>query len=615
MRSLSMRRFFTGVTLSAWLVFGQIPAGFGQSATDYILFHQVKVFDGHRFSGPSDVLIKDGKVQAIGPHLERPPQAQVIEGAGMTLLPGLIDAHVHVFQKDALVQALVFGVTTVLDMFSAIRFSKAIERDQAQGKDLNAADLRTAGTLVTAPGGHGTEYGLAIPTISDSKDAQAFVDARIAEGSDYIKLIDDDALEYGITKPTPTLSKEMMAAVIAAAHKRGMLTVVHIGSLQQARDAIEAGADGLAHLFIGDHSDPDFGRFVAAHHAFVVPTLSVLNSICGKPKDALANDPRIKSALLPSDDAALKGGFGFKTKLSCSGAEQAIKQLEQAGVPILAGTDSPNPGTAFGASLHGELELLVQAGLTPTEALEAATSAPAKAFRLNDRGLIAPGMRADLVLVKGDPETDITATRDISAVWKAGVRDDRESTLAAVKKATDDLLTAAKAPPPAGSESGLVSNFDDLTAKANYGQWMVSTDQVAGGKSTAKMEVVQGGAAGSKGALHATGEVAAGLPYAWSGVMFSPGARIMSPVNLSSKKTIRFWAKGDGKAYRIMLLTQSGGQIPAMQSFTAGPEWKQFQFTINSFSGADAHDLMAIVFAAGLPAGTFELYLDEVRIE
>ncbi len=94
--------------------------------------------------------------------------------------------------------------------------------------------------------------------------------------------------------------------------------------------------------------------------------------------------------------------------------------MRDAGVPILAGTDAPAPGSWNGASLHQELELLVKAGLSPSEALSAATSVPARTFGLKDRGLIAPGLRADLVLVHGDPTRDITSTRDIVAVWKAG---------------------------------------------------------------------------------------------------------------------------------------------------------------------------------------------------
>lgn len=106
-------------------------------------------------------------------------------------------------------------------------------------------------------------------------------------------------------------------------------------------------------------------------------------------------------------------------------AMDAILPLANAHVSILAGTDAGNPGTAPGASLHGELEYLVEAGLTPLQALGAATSANAKGFRLSDRGRIAPGMRADLVLVRGNPAEDIRATRDIEEIWKAGVPVDR----------------------------------------------------------------------------------------------------------------------------------------------------------------------------------------------
>jgi imidazolonepropionase-like amidohydrolase len=104
-----------------------------------------------------------------------------------------------------------------------------------------------------------------------------------------------------------------------------------------------------------------------------------------------------------------------------------VARLRQAQVPVLAGSDAPNPGTAHGISLHRELELLVRAGLSPLEALRAATSTPARAFHLSDRGRIAVGLRADLVLVDGDPTTDILATRAIRTVWKLGRAVDREA--------------------------------------------------------------------------------------------------------------------------------------------------------------------------------------------
>jgi imidazolonepropionase-like amidohydrolase len=105
----------------------------------------------------------------------------------------------------------------------------------------------------------------------------------------------------------------------------------------------------------------------------------------------------------------------------------AIPPLAAAHVRILAGTDAGNPGTAPGISMHGELEYLVTAGLTPEQALAAATSVFADTFHLTGRGRIALGLRADLVLVNGDPTADITATRDIVEVWKQGIPVNRES--------------------------------------------------------------------------------------------------------------------------------------------------------------------------------------------
>ena len=173
-------------------------------------------------------------------------------------------------------------------------------------------------------------------------------------------------------------------------------------------------------------------------------------------------------------------------------------------------------------------------------------------------------------------------------------------------------------PPPAGSESGVVSTFDDGKVAANYGFWMVSTDAMAGGKSTATIEVVQPGANGSKGALQVTGEIVlGGAQFSWGGVMFAPGSAPMEPVNLSSKKSISFWAKGDGKTYTLVVLTQArSGQngMPAMTSFVAGSEWKQYEFPFTLFQ-TDGSDLAGLTFAHGGQPGKFQFEIDEVEIK
>jgi imidazolonepropionase-like amidohydrolase len=587
---------------------------FSTGAFSQALFiENVRVFDGTRVLDKANVLIEGGVIRAVGPRVPKPAGAEVLDGSGKTLLPGLIDAHVHAY-GDALKQALPFGVTTVLDMFTDHKFVAQIKKEEAEGKDRDVADIRSAGILVTAPGGHGTEYGIKIPTITDASEAQTFVDARVAEGSDYIKLVYDDGREYG-RGARPTLSIATMKAVIEAAHKRGKLAVVHIGTEEQARDAIGAGADAIVHLFVGSTSGADFGAFVAKHHAFVIPTFSVLFAICGDPFDAaLAKDSRLEPLLLSAATRSLQASFTLPAKLSCDGAAQAVKQLKAAHVPILAGTDAGNPGTTYGASEHGEMAALVRAGLTPVEALQAATSVPARCFHLDDRGEIAPGKRADLLLVNGDPTKNIEATRDIAAVWKQGFRYDLAAYRAGVKAAKDKVKAQASAPAPAGSESGLVSDFDSGDKPAAlFGSWTVSTDSLAGGKSIAQMRVVPNGANGSKGALAVSGEVIAGFAAPWAGVMFSPGAGMMQPANLSGKKEIGFWAKGEAHAYRLMVFAESLGFMPAQKTFEVTPEWKEFTFPLAAFQGVDAHGIMGIVFCGGPAPGKFEFELDEVR--
>jgi len=215
-----------------------------------------------------------------------------------------------------------------------------------------------------------------------------------------------------------------MQALVAAAHNSGKVAVVHVLSEQQARDAIEAGADGLAHLFIGDSVSADFAALAAMRHVFVIPTLSALYPDCGKSNgSAILADPNLGTHI----NEEFRNWIGVtkpdpSANHLCVAADEAVRQLSQAGVSLLTGTDAPASGATYGASVHGGLDLLVHDGLTPTQALAAATSVPARVFRLSDRGRISPEMRADLLLVQGDPTKNILDTRNIVAVWKRGVR-------------------------------------------------------------------------------------------------------------------------------------------------------------------------------------------------
>ena len=275
--------------------------------------------------------------------------------------------------------------------------------------------------------------------------------------------------------------------------------------------------------------------------------------------------------------------------------------LHEKGVPILAGTDAPNPGTTHGASIHRELRLLVDSGLTPAAALAAATSAPARAFNLKDRGRIARGLRADLVLVNGDPTRDILATRDIAAIWKRGERLDRPR-------------GAAETPAPvAAAGDGAISDFDSGdTPSARFGAgWQVSTDSFMGGKSTAELRIVKGGARQSAGALDVTGTINAGAAFTWAGAMFFPAPTPMTAVDLSKFKEVVFWAKGDGAEFQVMIFATRLGNIPASRPFRATADWKEIALPFADF-GVDGSDLRGVLFSATEP-GPFRFTIDDVR--
>lgn len=574
----------------------------------------VSIFDGFRLLPRRTVVIRDGILSAMGEDIAIPVEAQVIDGTGQTLLPGLIDAHTHVIFASSLRQALMFGVTTELDMFMDYRIAREIKQRHAADQMLDMADLRSAGTLATAPGGHGTEYGMSIPTICEPEDAERFVDARISEGSDYIKIIYDSRRAYGMN--IPTLSKATMAALVAAAHARGKLAIVHALRLQDARDAIEVGVDGLAHLFIDQAPDSGFGHFLASHRAFMIPTLAMLENLSDVSQSAsLAVDIHLAPYLSKEDISGLKSASPYKTNAHFSyvTAQETIRQLKASGVPILAGTDAPNPGTLHGVSMHRELELLVQAGLTPVEALIAATSASASVFGLVDRGRIAPGLRADLLLVRGDPTSNIQATRDIVGIWKRGIQVVRHTCQAVLEQRQTE---ARRRPAPVGSESGAISDFEDGTTRTAFGiGWSISTDNAPGGGSTASFKVVPDGANGGKGSLFITGEIASKLQFAWAGAIFFPGSTPWSPANLSNKKALTFWTKGDGKAYRVMLFAESPQAMPEILSFVAGSQWQKFSFTFTQFGKIGGHDLLGVLFAADRTPGQFAFHIDDVRFE
>ncbi|MEV0151815.1 MULTISPECIES: amidohydrolase family protein [unclassified Nonomuraea] len=398
------------------------------------LIRGVRLFDGERTLPHTDVLIVDDLIAEP----DGGPADVVIDGAGRTLLPGLIDAHTHV-SDGMLAQALTFGVTTELDMF-CLPGNLARQRRLAAERD-DVADLRSAGVLATAPSGHPSQIMAAeseapawlgdavgpFDTIGDAGRAKEFVEARLAEGIDYLKIVIDDGRTAGLD--LPVLGPDVVAALVEAGHAAGLRTIAHVATARDTVIALEAGIDGLAHVF--HHSEPgdppveDLAARIAAHGVFVITTLTYIETIAQDPAGVeLVRDERIAARLSERDRAAIDRDHSAVPVHpdGVAHARRATAALHEAGVVLLAGTDANFFAPVHGAAMHRELLMLTQSGLSPEAALAAATSAPARAFGLADRGRVAPGLRADLLLVDGDPTSDITATRAVAEVWRRGVR-------------------------------------------------------------------------------------------------------------------------------------------------------------------------------------------------
>ncbi len=388
----------------------------------------VRIFDGKVLIDATTARFDDTGILSVG---EAPPAtdgaaATIVDGSGGTLLPGLIDAHTHLL-PGALQQALAFGVTTELDMFSKPELLQELRAEYDAGSAM--ADFRSAGIGATAPGGHPSMMYAPFPTVTGPAGAERFVADRKAEGSDYFKVFydGDSPNPWG----SPRLDRPTMAALVGAAHRHGMTVAAHSTSAHGLADLVDAGADVIQHVPLDRELDDALLAKMAANGVALTPTMATLEHVCGRDGGTeVADDPDLAPFLGEFWSNSLRRGvqpWSHDEVPDIRTAEHNVRCAAGAGVRLLAGTDCPNPGTVHGASLHHELEVLVGSGLSPVQALRTATSGPASSYGLTDRGRIAAGLRADLLLVDGDPTADIRATRKIRRIWHGGRPVDRAS--------------------------------------------------------------------------------------------------------------------------------------------------------------------------------------------
>ncbi len=378
------------------------------------------VFDGERFRRTNVHVVGE----TIAGFVDSPPSgARIVDGAGQTLLPGLIDGHVHIgMTVEHLERFLAFGVTTVIDQFGPPELIATLRATDVDPEGLGRASLFGAGTLATVPNGHGTEYGIPIPTLESPDQAQAFVAARKQEGSDFLKIVfDTSEIDVsGTPAKAPTLSFETVRALVDAAHNQGLVVAVHTGGCEDIRRVLDTDVDVIMHGCAMREGDT-LPSALADKKRFFNPTLAVQLRPCGMEYwIPMVGDAEIAARLSEEE----RGRLGKDRKdhdTACSeGRLRLVGEAAKRGVRLIAGPDSPNRRIPVGASLLAEIDLLHQAGASVEQALAAATSNPADAFHLADRGRIAPGLRADLLLVEGDASRSPRALWHTRRVWKAG---------------------------------------------------------------------------------------------------------------------------------------------------------------------------------------------------
>ncbi len=378
------------------------------------------------------------------------PEGATVENiSGRFLIPGLFDSHVHWGGSGGIGSApieqtgdrlnpdyaasLASGVTSVVSLTDGLDEMESLSADVASTKR-NAPRTFYSGPSITARGGHpaamfGFMPGLAetltrqVETPDDARTAIAELNRRRV---DLVKLV----LEPGFPgRQLPRLKNEVFLAAMEEARSRRMRTTVHVGTDEDARVAIEAGANGLEHTARG-LSDETIALMAAKKTTFT-PTLVVLDwewkrgAIRGEDADVrrLAMPAIMQSLLDPKSPLAPMLGDGPMAetmKRAFDGSLQQVGRAIRAGVPVLAGSDGGNPATFHGISLLRELELLAQAGMPLSDVLKAATSRAADRLGQSSLGRITAGAVADLVVLDADPTEDARAYRRVSAVYLGG---------------------------------------------------------------------------------------------------------------------------------------------------------------------------------------------------
>ncbi|MEP6782085.1 MAG: amidohydrolase family protein [Acidobacteriota bacterium] len=358
--------------------------------------------------GDATVIVRDGRIAAVGPRasIAIPSGTRTIDLKGATIAPGLWDMHAHAANIEWLPAYLASGVTTFRDMGGELPYLTAIRDSVASGRGLGPRVLLAGLVDGDDPGGFGAVIA------GTPAQGRAIVDRYKAAGFNQMKL-------YTVLQP------DVVTAIITRAHELGMTVTGHIPTSLGLTKAVEAGMDHVAHLPInGDPQSPQTRatiELLAKRKTVLDPTLPWNELLGHAPETPLESfEPgfaHAPPALLANYRSVRNATDAVTARRRVHESEVMVKALFDAGVPIVAGTDGGLPGY----SLLRSLEMYVEAGLTPMQAIESATRVPAESMGLaKDSGTIEVGKRADLIVLNADPSSNISNIRQLRWVVANG---------------------------------------------------------------------------------------------------------------------------------------------------------------------------------------------------
>jgi imidazolonepropionase-like amidohydrolase len=394
------------------------------------------------------IVVRDGRIIAIGPAASTPVPngAEVVDYTGKTIIPGLISDHSHVgifiglkaapenYNRDAILRQLrqleAYGVTTVMalglngPLFYELR--PELHAGRLPGADLFGAD-QGIGARDGVPPASVVPVGENQVSRPDTvKMAHESIRQMAARKTDMVKIWLDSA--GGLM---PKVPPEVYSAVIDEAHKNGLRVAAHIYDLDDAKAIVRAGVDIIAHGVRDKPVDAEFIDMMKARSVWYISTIVLdYTGYVFAEQPPWMHEPFLQRALHPAvraqfDDPAYRertigAPATAKSKAAVATNKQNLKAVHDAGVRVGFGSDSGVGLRIPGVAEHLELALMVEAGLTPMQAITNATSNAAALLKLDDRGVLASGKLADMVVLDGDPTADISNSRKIHAVWHRG---------------------------------------------------------------------------------------------------------------------------------------------------------------------------------------------------